>query len=246
MLLQELFKPENTHLKEVSGIELDADSAKTDYSTPPQNIESIGFVFKVDSDNMIDEGLLDIIISYKLTNLSVLIEVPSHIFKQGIEPKYLLQLASNVDFAVSLLPPGHALVDASYTTEEYTDLIKRFTDELLSRQNFDKAVVPITNFFQYVMIEKLLGKDGMGNFKVDDPYILENFATILSVENSDKFKKEIREKLYTFYGSEEEFDEVAKLMFETLYSKAKNVFTDQVKQYVQQSSNSPAQTEIKA
>jgi hypothetical protein len=234
MLLQELFKPENAHLKEVSGIELDADSAKTEYSTPPENIESIGFVFKVDSDNMIDEGLLDIIISYKLTNLSVLIEVPSHIFKQGIEPKYLLQLASNVDFAVSLLPPGHALVDASYTTEEYTDLIKRFTDELLSRQNFDKAVVPITNFFQYVMMEKLLGKEGMGNFKVEDPYIIENFASILSVENSDKFKKEIREKLYAFYGSEEEFDEVAKLMFDTLYNKAKNVFTDQVKQYVQQ------------
>ena len=233
MLLQELFKPENAELKEVYGIELDADSTKTEYSTPPQNIESIGFVFKLDSDNMIDEGLLDVIISYKLTNLGVLIEVPSHIFKQGVEPKYLIQLASNVDFAISLLPPGHALVDPSYTTEEYTDLIKRFTDELLSRQNFDKAVVPITNFFQYVMMEKLLGKEGMGNFKVEDPYIIDNFATILSVENSDKFKKEIREKLYEFYGSEQDFDEVAKLMFDTLYNKAKNAFSDKVKQVMQ-------------
>ena len=93
MLLQDIFKPENGKLKEVYSIELDADSVKTEYSTPPQALETVGFIFKVDSDGMIEENLLDIIISYKLTNLSVIVEVPANLFSSGkVEPKYLIQL----------------------------------------------------------------------------------------------------------------------------------------------------------
>lgn len=237
MLLQEIFKPENSHLKEVYGIELDSDSSKTEYSTPPVNLESIGFVFKVDADGMIEENLLDIIISYKLTNLSVIVEVPAQLFEK-IEPKYLLQLASNVDFAISLLPPGHSLVDSSVTQEKYQDLIGKFTQELLSRQNFDKQVVPITSFFQYVMMEKFIGTEKMKGFEIEDQYILDNFANVLTTENSDKFKAIIRSKLYDFYGSEEEFNAVAQLMQEALYNKAKNVYTDHVKNYIENEKNS--------
>lgn len=235
MLLQNLFTEEKADCKEVYGIELNEESAKTEYANPPKNLETIGFIFKVDEENMIDEQLLDIIITYKLTNLSVIMEIPSHIFmKSGIEPKYLLQLASNVDFSISLLPPGHPLVDSSMTNDDYVQIINRFTDELLSRQNFDKEIVPITNFFQYVMLEQLLDKEKMQDFKVQDPYIIENFSNVLSVEHSDKFKKEIRTKLYEFYGSEKDFKEVADLMFETLYKKAKNIYTDYVRESVSQ------------
>lgn len=240
MLLQELFTPERANSQNAYGVELNEESTKTEYATPPKNLEAIGFVFKVDAENMIDEALLDIIITYKLTNLSVIMEIPSHMFmKQGIEPKYLLQLASNVDFAISLLPPGHPLVDSSMTNDDYVQVINRFTDELLSRQNFDKEIVPITNFFQYVMLEQLLDKEQMQDFKIQDPYIIENFSSVLSVENSDKFKKEIRAKLYDFYGSEEDFNEVANLMFENLYKRAKNIYTDFIRETISQESTPP-------
>lgn len=234
MLLQDIFKEENINLKSIYSIELNEESVKTEYATPPEALENVGFLFKVDQDGMIEENLLDIIISYKLTNLSVVVEVPAQLLVSGeIEPRYLLQLASNVDFSISLLPPGHPKVDSSVTQEQYQKIIDSFTDELLSRQNFDKEIMPITSFFQYVMMEKLLGEDKMKAFKIEDIYVLENFATILSVENSDKFKASIRAKLYDFYGSQENFDSVAQLMFETLYNKAKNVYTGYVRQHVE-------------
>ena len=242
MLLQDIFKEENINLKSIYCVELDENSVKTEYATPPDALETVGFLFKVDEDGMIEESLLDIIISYKLTNLSVVIEVPAHLLVSGeIEPKYLLQLASNVDFSVSLLPPGHPKVDSSVTQEQYQKIIDAFTDELLSRQNFDKEIMPITSFFQYVMMEKLLGEEKMTAFKIQDSYIIEVFATILSVENSDKFKSSIRAKLYDYYGSKENFDSVAQLMFESLYNKAKNVYTGYVRQHLENEKANPSQ-----
>lgn len=241
MLLQEIFKPEYSELKEIYGISIDSESTDTQYSTPPENFETIGFNLVLDEDNLIDEPLLDIIISYKLTNMSVVIEVPSHLVHEGvISAKSLIQLATNVDFSLSLLPPHHPLVNNKISHEEYIEVIKSFVEEMNKKQNFDKFVAPISNFLEYLMLETLLGKDNevIKNFSPKDKYIQEVFTQHMSVKESDDFKDVIRESLYDFYGGEENFKAVSGVIFEEIYNKSKEVFTEHVKSYISNQNNS--------
>ncbi|NCQ51643.1 hypothetical protein GW796_07070 [archaeon] len=227
MLLQELFKPENEKLLSAYSIVLDEKSSDTEYATPPENLEEIGFVFKVDEDGMMDEALMDVVISYRLTNLPVLIEVPSQLVTEGkVEVKYLLQLANNVDFSVALLPPGHALVENKLTIEQYKGVILSLVDEMLSKPNFDKYVYPISNFFEYLMLEQVVGKEKLVNFRPESKYVQESFSNLMSQKDSDDFKADIRSKLYDFYGSREDFELVAKTMLEGVYDKTKEIYKD--------------------
>lgn len=242
MLLQDIFKPEYSQLTEIYGLEINEESSQTEYSRPPQNFQSIGFVFKLAEDNLIDVQLLDLIISYNLTNIDIIVEVPSQFLKQQlITAKNLIQLASNVDFAISLLPPGHPLVGTQVTQEEYVAIIKEFQEEIMKKQNFEKFVAPISNFTEYLMLEKLLGKEhpAIKHFTPDNEYVKNTFTQYMSYEQSNAFKDVIRESLYNFYGGEKEFNVVAETIFEGIYNKSKDVFTQHVQNYVnnQQSQN---------
>ena len=227
MLLQDLFKEENATLNRACSVVLNENSSDTEYATPPSNLEEIGFVFKVDEDGMMDEALMDIVISYRLTNLPVLMEVPSQLITEGkVEVKYLLQLANNVDFSIALLPPGHKLVGDLVTVPQYKKIVTDLLEEMLNKPNFDKFVYPISNFFEYLMLEQILGKGKLTNFRPENEYVQENFANIMSKEDSDEFKGAIRERLYDFYGGEAEFDLVAKTMLEGVYEKTKDIYKD--------------------
>lgn len=245
MLLQELFTEAYKEKKEVSGIELNEESNKIEYHTPPDQFEILGFVLALDDAGLISDNLLDIVINYKITNLPIMIEVPSQWIKSGkVDAKYLISLANNVDFMISLLPPGHNLVGDTITQEEYADLIDNFMKELLTKPNFDKFVCPISNFMEYLMIEKLLGENSpvIQNFKSDNEYIIENFSSILNHENSNLFKDKIRNSLYDYYGGREQFDIIANVIFKGVQNKSEEIFTQHVQNYVQQ--NNPTQTPV--
>lgn len=244
MLLQELFKEENNKFTSAYSIELDEGSSATEYSTPPSSLEEIGFVFKVDEDGMMDEALMDLVISYRLTNLPVLIEIPAQLIVGGkVEVKYLIQLANNVDFSIALLPPGHALVGADVSVEQYKEVIMKMLEEMLNKPNFDKFVYPISNFFEYLMLEQILGKGNLTNFRPENEYIKDNFANIMTHEDSDEFKSSIRNRLYEFYGSEKEFELVAQTLLDGVYQKSQEIFKDivanTVPEYVGTNGNLP-------
>lgn len=244
MLLQDIFTPEYQNQTEIYGVEINADSNKIEYHTPPDHIETLGFVLVLDEEGLIADNLLDIVINYKLTNLPIMIEVPSQLIVDGtVQPKYLISLASNVDFMISLLPPRHPLVGDTVTHEQYAKLIDDFTQELLNKPQFDKLVFPISNFMEYLMIENLLGKDAaiVKNFKPENPYIVNHFSSILSHDSSDLFKDKIRTRLYDFYGGKENFDVVANAIFRGVKNKSEEIFTQHVQNYMQeQSQNSPS------
>lgn len=241
MLLQEIFTPEYNKLTEIYGLEINSESSATEYSRPPENFETIGFKLVLDDDNLIDETLLDIIINYKLTNMTIVVEVPSQILSQGkMSPKDLILLSSNVDFSISLLPPNHPFVNNEITNEEYIQVVKNFNDEMLKKQNYDKFVAPITNFLEYLMLESLLGEDNpiVKNFIPDNEYVKSTFAEYMTVEQSNEFKDILRQSLYDFYGSKEEFNAVAQEIFKGVYNKSQEIFSQHVQNYISENNSS--------
>lgn len=239
MLLQELFKEENKNLEVAYSITLDENSSATEYSTPPGSLQEIGFVFRVDEDGMMDEALMDLVISYRLTNLPVLIEVPTQLIVEGkVAPKYLIQLANNVDFFIALLPPGHALVGDAITVAQYKEVIMKVLEEMLSKPNFDKFVYPVSNFFEYLMLEQILGKEKLVGFRPENEYVRDNFANLMTHQDSDEFKLAIRNRLYDFYGGQQEFDLVAQTILDGVYEKSKDLYKNLVISKLPQDSES--------
>ena len=94
--------------------------------------------------------------------------MPCHLISNNfVKAKELIQLSSNLDVGLSILPPGHSLVEASTTEEDYVKIISDLTDFIIEKPNFDKSVMPISNFMEYLMIEKILGENSniIKNFK---------------------------------------------------------------------------------
>lgn len=232
MLLQDIFLEENKDKKELFGIVLNSDSSKIEYHTPPSNFEMLGFILDLDEEGLIKDDLLDVLINYRITNTQIMIEVPSQLLlSKKIDAKYLLQLSSNVDFMISVLPPNHIAVGNTVTDEEYSTIIEDFTKELLLKPNFDKFICPISSFMEYLMLETLLGdkEPAIVNFKPQDPYIINTFVNNLSEESSNLFKGKIRNTIYDFYGSKEDFEDISSLMFKNIESKSEEIFLNHTK-----------------
>lgn len=240
MLLKEIFNQENLNKEEFFGITIDKESTDLKYSSsPPNNIKALGFVLFLDSDNSIDTDLIDIIINYKLTHITVILEVPAHLISNGyINAKELIQLSNNLDVALSILPPGHPLVDKSVSEDDYAKIISDLTDFIIEKPNFDKSVMPISNFMEYLMIEKILGENSniIKNFKPQDDYIIDNFSSILTVEGSDSFKNVIRHKLYDLYGGKENFDVVAETILQSIQDRSEQLYKQLIEDSLKQQS----------
>jgi hypothetical protein len=227
MLLQDLFKEENKNLKSAYSITLNDESSSVEYSTPPLNLEEIGFIFRVNEEGEIEENLLDVIINCGLKNLPTLVEVPSQLIsEEKVSVKYLIQMASNIGFFLAFLPPGHEEVGNLITISQYKDVVMQVTEEMLKRPNFDKFVYPVSNYFEYLMLEQILGKDKLVNFRPESEYIKDNFSNLMTSKDSDDFKLSIRNRLYDFYGGENEFNLVAQTILDGVYEKSKEIFTD--------------------
>ncbi len=227
MLLQNIFKEDFVE-EQVYSVTIDDESTKVEYSTPPQHLEEIGFILDIDqSDGTMSERMMDVIINYRLTNLSVIVEVPSHLlFNKTCSIKYLLQIANNIDFAVALLPPGHECVPADFTNQQYKEVIVEAVRELLTKQNFDKTVFPISNYFEYLMLEVIMGEEKLINFKAKDKFIHESFIAKMSKEEIHDFKNSIRQELHAHYGGQEEFNKMAKVMIASILNRASESYDD--------------------
>lgn len=223
MLLQELFNEKNNKLENAYGVTLDAESTQCDYSSPPENLKEIGFIMKVDNDGLMDESLMDVVISYRLTNMDVLLEVPSELLiEEKLDPKYLLQLSMNVDFAVAILPPENG------DFETYDKIILLVLNEILEKPNYDKFVYPISNFLEYLMLEQVLSPEQLVGFRPEQRYVIDNFSSKIPKEISDRFKQVMRDRLYEFYGSKENFEIVAKTMLESALEKSESFYRSHI------------------
>lgn len=238
MYLKEIFNESNKNLNEFYGIQLDEESMDLKYSsTPPENLETIGFILKLDEENSIHTDLIDVMINYKLTNLTVILEVPCDLISKGfIKTKEIIQLANNLDVALSILPPNHQLVSNEVSIQDYCNIISEVIDFMIEKPNFDKFIVPVSNFMEYLMIETILGENStiVSQFAPKDEYIVNNFSSILSKEDSDLFKSIIRNKLYDLYGGKENFNVVAETIFNSIKEQSESFFKQHVINHLEQ------------
>lgn len=234
MLLQEIFNQENKGIERHFHIEIDGNSNGVEYSTPPEELKEISFLIKLSEDGTLDDDLLDIIVSYKLTKVNVTLEVPLSLFKDDlVKVSYLINITHNLDIALSLLPNGHRL-SGEGTIDDYRKVLKSVVLELTKKPNFSKFIYPVSGYFQYLMMEVIIGKEKLKNLIPDDLYVVENFYNVLSTADSDSFKEDIREDIYDFYGGESEFKLVAGTMIKTVYEKNKESYTEMIQKNIEQ------------
>ncbi len=180
--------------------------------TPPVGLKEIGFLLKLEDDD-IDEELIDVVISYGLAGVSVILEVPHDV--GPVDAKYLMSVSANAGFSISLLPPsGDA--DTAEARAEYQARLVEFVEAYLNHRNFAHFVYPVTSYLEYLFIERM--RPGVA-FEPTDPYILATFHEPVPVEFADQFKAAMREKIHAHFGGEAGFAAFAKAMIYRIYKQ---------------------------
>ena len=143
--------------------------------------------------------------------------------------KMILGIVANMSLNVSFLPPKEiydTLENDFSVTDEikekitqksfelYKSVLKTVLVEFLEKENFEKFVFPITNYIEYLYSQIIYPTQ---EFIVTDSYILNFFASYLSDLEINELKDEVRETLYEYYGSKEEFESIAKILMHSVY-----------------------------
>ena len=212
-------------LDNVYGVDVDEESF-----SPPEGLKEVGFTYKVDEAGDIDEILLDVIISYGLSDVKVVLEIPFDTDVKDIP--YLMSVASNAGFSLSILPPCEITDE---TKISYINRLSDFTDAFLNQKNFTKFVYPVSSYLEYMYIETFTD---VSDFKPTDDYILNRYVENTTEEFSDAFKAVIREKIFTHFGGEEEFRNFTKAVFSKIYEQTERNCVDILETQFKKSDNS--------
>lgn len=193
---------------------IDVDSAED--LTPPEWLKEVGIVLKIDDQGEIDENVLDVAISYRLSKVKVLIEIPFR--EDQLDEDYLLaSIATNMQVALSFLPPED---ESEEQFQLYLAQIRRVCQAFFKRQNLDQTIMPLTNYLQYMFINIIRPNY---EFKVKDPYVIAMYANILGEECTDILKDVIREEVYAAFGGQEEFEEVATGLLLSVFDETERI-----------------------
>ncbi|MEO0392597.1 MAG: hypothetical protein AAF213_05030 [Pseudomonadota bacterium] len=205
MLLSELVEKDEVSTPAIYGVEVDVESF-----TPPAKLEEISLIYKADGAD-IDEALMDVIISYGLAGIEVILEIPAE--ADDIDAKYLVSVAANAGFSLSLLPPKEPSEEAD---TKYFARLTDFSGIYLTQNNFGKFIAPVTNYLEYLFVELLRGPEAP--FEVNDPYIKERLVELTNEDFVTAFKDSLRQDFYNFFGGQEEFERFARRMMMRIHS----------------------------
>lgn len=232
MFLQDIFTENNINKETHFHVRLNEESSEFLNKMPPENLKEISFIFEM-SDDILKNELTDILSNYRRKKVDVILEVPLHFLKNELEQsvpekrsliKYILSIAHNLDVSIVFLPYNHELTEGFFTEQFYNEIIKKVTEELTSRTKYEKFIVPVSNYMEYLMTERILGEEKAKNFKPKDQYVIDNFHSIMPIEHSDKLKETIRQVLYDFYGGKDEFDLICYEIIKAVYGKHAKTF----------------------
>lgn len=147
----------------------------------------------------------------------------------------LLGLVANMNLNLSFLPPKEVydtLENDTSVSDEikekiaqksfnlYKEILKDALVGFIEKENFETFVLPITNYIEYLYSQIIYKTE---EFIVTDSYILNFFASYLSDKEINELKDEIREKLYEYYGSQEEFENIAKILMNSVYETMEQI-----------------------
>lgn len=185
------------------GIEVDEEFIDFD---PPPGIEEIGLVATFNSEGEFRDEVLDIAIAYKNVPkpVAVLLEIPHEENISDIE--HVVFTAEGCEVSLSFLPPVELTVESF---EAYCQRMELVAAAWASKINFSLMVLPVTSYFQHMIVE-LIDPEFAKSFVSDDPYIIERFDSRIPVALSDHLKARLRavfKKSFTEDDGIDRFDE---------------------------------------
>lgn len=199
-------------VESVYGVDVDIESF-----APPIGLRAIGFIYKEDK-GAIDTSLLDTIISYSLAGVDVTIEVP---FELGVDAKDLISLASNLSTNLSMLPP---LVVTDESIEAYAKLVGVLAERYFAMAGFSKMIYPLTSYVEYLVVE-VVSAD-VSAYKPTDNYVIDSFASKMTVEQSDQLKDLLRAKIYEIHGDRAAFERYVRTIVKGVYERVEKNISD--------------------
>ncbi|MBT4838087.1 MAG: hypothetical protein HON94_12145 [Methylococcales bacterium] len=189
--------------------------------SPPNNLKCIGVIAQFD-DGELALNVLDLIIAYTLSDIEVILEIPAEI--DDFDEKYLVSIAANADFSLSLWAPKNTDKEAK---NKYFKRLKAFTQAYFQQSNLSKFIYPISSFLEYLAME-CIDANSVKNYKPASPYIINTFDSPISKEFADELKAVIREEVYQIFNGEEAYCNFTKTLAHGIYKQAENNLQDLV------------------
>lgn len=184
---------------------------------PPEGLKSIGFLYQ-GSGGDLGELILDVMIAYAIAGVEVVLEVPAD--EPSVDIPYLISVATNVGFTLSLLPP---IDESEETFQNYMERVVACTDSYISQPNVSRYVYPVSNFLEYLFIESWTDS---AQVKPNDEYVAQAFLSRLPKDREDRLKAAMRERIFHYYGGELGFKTFSKGMLKSISKEVVNIATE--------------------
>ncbi len=207
MKLSQLLEISKDNLEEVYRlIDVDVESF-----SPPPGIKTAGLLVRMEDDEL-DMLVMDVGISYGLAGVDVILEVPFDLKIEGLDAKYLMGMAANAGFSISVLPPAE---DTDENREIYKKSLGCFAGAYLGQSNFNGFVYPVSSFLEYLHSECITD---VSDYKATDPYMIEAFVDCTTKDFSDDFKVSLREDIYEAFGGKDGFESYSNEVMSQIYA----------------------------
>lgn len=187
------------------GIEVDEGFMDFD---PPPGLSEIGIVARFLTDGDLSEEVLDLVIAYGMhtSNISVMLEIPADAVIGDM--RHTISTIEAINAGASFLPPDD-LDEASF--EAYCQRIETATEVWCSKVNFSNVLLPISSYFQHMVVE-LIDPNYAASFVPDDDYVVSRFHDRVPVEKSDILKARIRKVVKNAFTDDDGVDRFAEVM----------------------------------
>lgn len=191
------------------GIEIDGDCF-----TPPPGLAVAAMLWKGAGPKEIDDQLVDAIVGFSLSGVEVILEIQA---SDQVDASYILTLAGNAGFSVSLLPPQD-----EETAEDWHAQLARFVEAFLTVPNFSGALMPVSGFFGYMIAERQAGVTAL---IPRDPYVRQRFLDPLPEAVVDAAKAAMRAAFVETVGSDEELGDLIDGLVAGLHNEAERILS---------------------
>ena len=192
MLLSEILASEPVP-ERIYGVTVDQFQEKI-----PADLREIGLL--IAPDGVVDTDTFDVAIFYLMTEkIDVIIEVPAD--RPIKDSADLMAMSGSVGYHISLLPPQN---DDDVEFEAYAQRLEQFAALFCESPNFTKLLMPVTSYFEYLVVEAI-DPEAAAGFAPKDPYVLERFASVIGEARSDAFKARMRAVFEKSFGGAERF-----------------------------------------
>lgn len=161
--------------------------------------EVIGFVAKMDQDNpkQFSFDVMDMMIQYRQAKIKVMLEVP---FDFSMVPADVMVVANSIGAGLIITPPVEKTAE---NWQAWSDQVARYAKALMATSNFEKEVLPVTSYAQYMAMQ-VMGYTPAS--LTDDPMMHHYFEKGMDHPTMDALKADLADIIHEAHGGEAEFE----------------------------------------